>query len=211
MLVYALWSSVALADIAPTPAVGQRFLTHSVRVTGLTEHPGFVLVAHDAGDTVGTVLAWTGDEVQQLGNGASNRGPRLSHPSFRLMSREAYDAWKTASSAEVSAQREACMRGEGCAHISRFVPKITPPTGTVDCATSIDVVTSGPADGPDAVVEPLTVVEASATSCVLKRGETERTLKGAAFTGGGGCDTTGGVLSLVGALVAAGLFRRRRQ
>ncbi len=211
-----LLAAVAHADIAPTPPDGRTFLTHAVRVEGLDRHPGYVVLAYDQTDPVRDVAAWKagGAPTVTLANGASNRRQAFSAPMFRLLPAEAYAAWRAQADAAVAAQREACQRGEGCPHISWFVPKLPPPSGTIDCGLpALTLVTEGPAAGPDSLTSVFTLTEATPTTCVLVEGPREQRKGGTPIPARptGNCDHLGGAASVGAALAVLLLATRRRQ
>ena len=159
-----LGASVAHADVAIEPPTGKQFMRHHLSVENMSEHAGFAVVVFDAGDTISTYRAFTATSSakQELGWGGQNRGPSLFQPTARLMSLDAFEAWKAATGAEVDKQREACAdRGEGCAHISRFVPRFAPPADTVDCKTRFDLELSGEDGGPDTRIDVVKLTEAT--------------------------------------------------
>ena len=216
MLLALALSTTALADIAIEPDPGTTFLSHSLRLEGLAEHPTSVLVVHDGGSTISAHRAYSADrEAQQtLARGGSNRGGGMGAPSIYLMNGIAYQAWSTATDATVSAAREACAdRGEGCAHISRFVPSYAPPTGAISCGVSIDLQLSGPDGGPDEVVDVYRLAEASATTCRLDRIAQELSRDGKPVTAStGGCSAlqASAASVLAGLALLLGMGRRRR-
>lgn len=204
----------AQADVAVPPPTGKRFLTHALRVDGLEQHPGYVVVAFDGrpGSSIGTHRVFTAEAPQQdLAYGGSNRGPALAEPGLHLMKRDAYDAWNTEQSAVVAAQRKACSeRGEGCAHISRFVPSYQAPGAVVDCGHRVGLETVGLATGPDTVIDVVTLTAASDSACTVKPVEREREKDGDQV-GVTGCSAA--ALSATSVLAGLGLLlgmRRRR-
>jgi hypothetical protein len=205
-------ATAARADIAAEPPMGMQFLSHSARVEGLAAHPGYVVLAYDRGDPVSAVVAWTpeGEAVQQLAYGGNNRGGGLSAPAVHLMSTAAYAEWRAKATAAVEVQRKACAeRGEGCMHISRFVPSLPAPQGAIDCKLAITLETTGSAAGPDALVQVLELTEASATTCVVREKSREYRRRGS-IVGPGGCDTAGGTLSVALGLLLVLVPRRAR-
>ena len=170
--------STAHADIAPTPPPSKQFTTYSVRVDGLKAGSDMVLVLHDTGETIRGYALFDAEKPEhQLDDGSSSRGGRFSAPGLFAMPRAAFEAYNTASQAEIFRQREACMNGEGCAHISRFSPRIAPPTGGVPCGADIQITTTADRGGPDAFTDVFTVTALSADACTLG-GPTRVSLKG---------------------------------
>ncbi|MCK6505808.1 hypothetical protein L6R53_20870 [Myxococcota bacterium] len=213
-----LWtlSVPARADVALEPDPGTRFLTHALRIEGLDAHPGYVVLAYDAGAELSTWRAFHAGAPasQELGWGGANRGPRMGAPGLHLLPRAAYDAWLAQTTATIQAQETACAeRGEGCMHISRFVPSFPPPVGAVSCGLSLQVQGAGPEDGPDRVEEVLRLEAASDSTCSLARVGQELSREGKPVAAGSGarCDLVGGAASLLaGAGLLLGLGRRRR-
>jgi hypothetical protein len=229
MLATALLSlSIAHADVAIPPPDGKQFMNHDLVVEGLDAHPDVVLVVMDRGDTVTAYRSFAAgkDTRQTLAKGNRRRGGGMSAPTVRLMTKPAFEAWQTEARAAVDAQREACSeRGEGCAHISRFVGKYPAPKGAVDCGLSLDLVTSGPEGGPNQTVDTIALEAASATRCtVVSKGRhherdgmrtdapppAEPAVDGAA-PAPPSCNTLGGVASVGAGLAMLGLAMRRRK
>lgn len=206
----------ARADVALEPAAGTRFITHALRLEGLDAHPGYVVLAYDDGPELHTHRAFHsgGPATQELGWGGANRGGLLSAPGLHLLPRAAYDAWAASTTATVQAQETACAeRGEGCMHISRFVPHYPPPAGAVSCGIRLPLQGSGPADGPDRVEEVLRLEAASDSACTVTRVGPAPSLDGQATPADAGarCDLTGSAASLLAGLgLLLGLGRRRR-
>jgi len=154
----------AMADIAPRPPEGERFVVHKLELKGLPE--GRVLVVVDDGDTVSRVISIDADGTRQLASGRE-RGGRLGAPGLWSMSTTDLAAWKAKADAEVAKQKAACREGRGCAHISRFVPDIPAPSPRVDCHIRLELHTHGPASGPDTWTDTVEVVEMTDERCVL--------------------------------------------
>lgn len=214
MIATALLSlSIAHADVAIPPPADQQFVSHDLVVQGLEAHPDAVLLVLDRGATVSAYRAFhAGAETRQtLATGGRNRGGGISAPSLLLMPKAAYEAWQAQAMADVRAQREACSsRGEGCSHISRFVPRYPAPTGTIDCGLSLTLVTTGPERGPDTIVETVALTAATATRCAVEaKGRTAEQDGEPMETGG--CSTAGGAVSLGAGLALLGLVSRRRR
>lgn len=205
----------ARADVALEPEPGTRFVTHALRIEGLDAHPGHVVLAYDEGATLSTFRAFHagGQPSQELGWGGANRGPHMGAPGLHLLPRAAYEAWLAQTTATILAQETACAeRGEGCMHISRFVPSFPPPAGAVSCGLGLTVQGSGPKDGPDRVEDVLHLETATDTSCVLRKVglEASREGKPVGVDAGARCDLTGSAASLVAGLgLLLGLGRRR--
>ena len=162
--------SAAWADIPPTPPAGKQFTTYSIQVDGLEGFPDAVLVAYDK-DTAelrGYEAFKAGDSKHMLVNGNNSRGQRFSKPDLYFMTAAAFAAWAEATSVAVEEQRTACdERGEGCAHISRFMPRIAPPADAVPCNASIQIRTTAPVGGATAYLDVFTVTAASAGGCTV--------------------------------------------
>lgn len=140
---------LASADLLIPAEMGQVHITHSVRIEGLT--PGFVVVAFDGtpGSEVGTHRAFTVDHPELvIANGGNSRGASLGAPALYAMTVEAHTEWDTARAAEVGRQEQACLNGEGCAHISRFVPSYATPTAVIPCGLSLEPTGSAPEGSP---------------------------------------------------------------
>jgi hypothetical protein len=214
MLLTALISlSIAHADIAIPPPDGERFVKHDLEVVGLEAHPEVVLIALDGGDTVSGYRAFRpgGEARQTLARGGNNRGGGISAPSVKMLPKAAFEAWEKKSRADVAAQREACASsGEGCAHISRFVPRYPAPKDAVDCGFTMTLVTSGPKRGPDTVVDTIALKTASASTCVVDARPRTAELDGKPVEAGG-CSTVGGAVSLGAGLAMLGVAARRRR
>ena len=208
--------SAAHADVAPEPPSGEQFTTYSVRVEGLAAFPDVVLVVHDkSGGELRGYATLTADKSEaQLGNGRSWRENNIPSPDLFVMPRAAYEAWAQATAAEVARQEEACSeRGEGCAHISRFVPHFAAPTGTTPCRATIDITTTAKAGGPDAYVDVFQLKAAAPGTCTVE-GPARIALRGGKpVSASGRCAAVtpgGGLAVLLAALGITGLRRRRR-
>lgn len=204
----ALLLPTARADVATPPPNGKRFTTHAVEVKGLPDD--MVLLAVDAGDPVSKVVVFHKDGKQALERGGRNRGGGLGKPRIVAMSRTAHAAWDDKARKEVARQQEACAkRGEGCAHISRFVPRIPAPSPVVDCGVTVDLQLEAPENGPDSFVQTITVKEATAGACTVEDGGVVG-MKDGEPVKSGGCATVGGAASAaIGLAVLLGLARRR--
>lgn len=162
--------AAAQADIAPMPPPDKQFTTYTVQVDGLDKFPDAVLVLHDKdADTIYGYRPFSAEKAShQIANGHSSRGNTIHNPDFFLMTAEAFAAWSAETNAEIARQRDACSeRGEGCVHISRFVPKFAPPTGTVPCNATVNIRTTAPQGGPSEYTDVFTVTAASAEGCTL--------------------------------------------
>jgi hypothetical protein len=203
---------IATADIAPTPPPGEQFATYHVRVEGLEAFPDVVLVLHDRSEQINAHRAFTAEKPeQQIANGFSSRGARFSSPDLFVMSADAYTAWSTLTSTEIERQRQACdERGEGCAHISRFVPRYAPPSDTTVCNAGIQIKTSSSVGGPERYVDTFTVTDAAPGRCSLSI-QASAPAPEEASSSERGCaavTATGGVVWGLALLLAGG--RRRR-
>lgn len=200
-----LSSPIVRADVAPEAPSGEQFTTYGVRVEGLAAFPDVVLVLHDRGNpsTIHGYRAFSADSPEHvLASGAASRGNVFSQPDLFAMSRAEYDAWSAQTAAEIARQEEACSeRGEGCPHISRFVPRFAPPTGTVACGASIAITTTAPTGGPDAHVDVFSVTTASASTCTLSGPARVSLREGKPISTSSRCDA----LNLSGSLLALGL------
>jgi hypothetical protein len=140
---------LASADLLIPAELGQVHITHSVRIDGIP--PEFVVVAFDGspGGEVGTYRAFTADHPELvIATGGNSRGATLGAPALYGMTAEAYAEWDAVRSAEVARQEEACLNGEGCAHISRFVPSFATPTAVIPCGLSLEPTGSAPEGSP---------------------------------------------------------------
>lgn len=127
-----LLSTLALADIPPTPPPNQQFVTHTVQPEGLADHPEHVLLLFAKGDTISSYRTFSAD------NPSFGVEGELLRAGFSLMKRSDYVMWADQTRDEILRQRTACAeRGEGCAHISRFEPSFAPPTAVVDCGMTL--------------------------------------------------------------------------
>jgi hypothetical protein len=198
----------ARADVATPPPEGTRFTTHALAVSGLPD--GMVLLALDSGDPVSKVVAFESDGEKNLERGGRNRGGGLGKPHLVTMTADAYKAWDAAARAEVGRQQEACAsRGEGCAHISRFEPRIPAPKAIVDCGVTVDLKLEAPERGPESFRQTVQVKTATAAACVLED-EGVVGLKNGEPVDEGGCATAGGAAgAAVGLAMLLGLARRR--
>jgi hypothetical protein len=206
----------ALADVAIPPPKDQIFTSHYLRVDDREAHPDFVLLAYDSGETLSTHRAWPADrEAEQLlARGGRDRGGQLGHPGLHLLPKAAYEAWATATSAEIARQEEACAdRGEGCAHISRFAPSYPPPEGATSCGHAIELQRSAPEGSADKRVDVVKIVEASASSCKVEASGTDGAGGDApspTSAPSSGCATVTSAASLLtGLALLLGLGRRR--
>lgn len=165
-----LLSSLALADVVVPPPDDSRYVSHVLRLDGLQAHPGFVFLVYDDGPEISGWRAFSagGQAEWELMRGGSRLGAAMSQPAVRMLSAAAYESWAAATNAEKERQRAACSeRGEGCMHISRFVPRVAPPSGAIDCGLRLSMEATGPADGPEQIVHIATVTAATETSCVV--------------------------------------------
>lgn len=214
MLLTALLSlSMAHADIAIPPPDRERFVRHDLEVVGLEAHPEVVLIAIDEGSTVQGYRAFRpgGEARQTLAQGGRNRSRGISAPSVKMLPKAAFATWEREARGAVDAQREACAsRGEGCVHISRFVPRYPAPKDAVDCGFTIKLVTRGPERGPDTVIDTIALKTAAASTCVVEtRPRTAE--KDHEPVDMGGCSTIGGAVSLGAGLALLGVAARRRK
>ncbi len=169
--------SVALADVLIEPDDGQIHVSHSLQIQGLAEHPDVVVLAFSGkpGSSLSTHRVFTAERDQhQLASGRARSG-NIGEAGLYLMSSEDYEAWNTKRGEEVTRQREACERGEGCVHISRFVPDYNAPKAVVSCNLSIPTVTSAPTGSPSKRLDAYRLTTASADSCVLEASTPEIT------------------------------------
>lgn len=214
MLLTALLSlSLAHADVAVPPPRGERFVNHDLVVEGMDAHPDVVLVVLDAGPTVSAYRSFQkgGERRQTLARGNRSRGGGMSAPTVKMMTRPAFEAWQKEARATVDAQREACaQRGEGCAHISRFVPRYPAPKDALECGFLIDLVTSGPEGGPNTVVDTIALKTAKADRCEVETKGRHAELDGKRIESAG-CNTLGGAVSVGAGLAMLGLAMRRRR
>ena len=147
MLPLLLLLPLAQADLVVPPPEDRRYITHKLRIENLESFPDRVFVVVDDGDEVRSHRAFTAEQAtHELGRGGRRSGGSLGSPRIRAMTPADYEAWRDATRETVNAQREACQRGEGCAHISRFSPRYAPPKAGVDCGVEIPVQTSAPRD-----------------------------------------------------------------
>lgn len=213
LLTVLLSLSMAHADIAIPPPDGERFVRHDLEVVGLEAHPDVVLIAIDEGSTVHGYRAFRpgGEARQSLAQGGRNRSGGVSEPSVKMLPKSAFDVWEKEARGAVDAQREACAsRGEGCAHISRFVPRYPAPKDAVDCGFKMKLVTHGPERGPDTVIDTIALKTAAAGICVVEA-RTRTAEKDGEPVEMGGCSTIGGAVSLGAGLAILGVAARRRQ
>lgn len=213
-----LVTTLAYADVAPIEPPGKHFVSHSLRVEGMGDHPGHVLVVYDAPQDgqISANLAYhsEGQSEQVLADGSRSRGNLFSRPTVYLMTRDNYNAWSKISTAEIERQRIACAeRGEGCMHISRFVPHYAPPTNAIDCKMQLEAITLLPDSGPDRIVDVFRLKTASADTCLLENQGRESFRNNKPYKARG-CSTVHGLaagiwLASVGFVVVNG--RRQRQ
>ncbi|MEL6342777.1 MAG: hypothetical protein AAFV53_06565 [Myxococcota bacterium] len=216
MLAALIALNLAHADVAPTEPPGRQFVTHALRVEGMDVHPGHVLVVYNAPQdgVIRANLAYhsEGQAQQTLGDGSRARGNHFSKVRFHLMSRDRYSAWSSTTAQEIARQRTACAeKGEGCAHISRFVPRYPPPAQVVDCQVEIDVITQNEKKGPDQIVDVVRLKEAGDSVCVLEQGPRQEFRRSRLINEG--CSTVHGLAAgtwLLTAILVA-VSRRRRQ
>lgn len=179
-----LLSSLALADIPPTPPPDQAFAQNTVSVAGLEAHPDFVLLLYPGGSELRNHQVFSPERSeQQLSDGLLAAG-------FWLMPKADHAAWSLETSAEIMRQEVACAeRGEGCAHISRFSPRYAPPTGAISCGVILDAPHTVPEGEPTKLRHELTLTAASATACALTAAQPEEAPKAVPS---GGCATARG-------------------
>lgn len=178
-----LLSTPARADIPPDIEPGNEFVNHHLRIENMGDHPDFALLVYDAPDDgrirASAVFSSAADAQQFLTNGGNWQSrSEYRRPRLWLLPLDSQEAWSASASAEVAAQRTACMeRGEGCMHISRFTPNYLAPTDAIDCGAEFQVQTERAVD-PDTsrdVVTAFRLVEASAETCVVEPVETATT------------------------------------
>lgn len=152
---------LALADVPPIPRSGEAFVTHTVKVEGVSAFPEHVLLLYSTGGEISQYLTFTDSTPAQI--------DRALHASeFWLLGRSDYDAWSQQSSEEVRVQRAACEeRGEGCVHPSRFSPRITPPTRPIGCGVTLSLPTSASIGEPTSALHAFRLETASDASCVI--------------------------------------------
>lgn len=215
----------ARADVAIEAPSGQRYVRYGLRIEGLDAFPEAVILAADPGQEIHAYRAFhAGGETAWDLSGGGGRDRGMGGPALRLTSAATYESWSTTTNALIEAQRQACdERGEGCAHISRFVAHFPPPAGTVDCGVQVQPVVQGPAEGPDHVVDVYKLVEASATTCRLEKVGQEQSRDGKPITAkaaptssqgaphSGRCSTLAGSAAsvLAGLGLLLGLTRRK--
>ena len=163
-----LWLSLAFADLLVPAPEGKVYVTHSVRIEGVPE--GKVLLVFDGppGGEVEAMRVYTTTQTQHVvARGSQNRGGSLGEPGVWMMALEDYTPWNTARSEDVAKQEAACMNGEGCAHISRFVPTWTMPEALISCNHTLELQTQAAAGEPE---ERLDVFAATVTddACSLQ-------------------------------------------
>ncbi len=178
-----LFSTVALtlllvtttkADIAPEPPAGRAFLSHYLKMENLADYPGFALLVYDPspdGKITASRTFKVGKDAEQLLENQSNwRSARnFDRPGIWLLSLAQEKAWSKKTGELIAQQREACARrGEGCAHISRFVPKYPPPAEAIDCGVRIDIQTTVAKGQNDRVVDVYRIAKATDKTCQLE-------------------------------------------
>jgi hypothetical protein len=196
-----LLSAIAHADIPPTPPTNREFASNAVMVEGLEGSPDFVLLLVPAGTSISAYRAFTPERSRQ------DLSDRMLRADFWLMEKAAYEAWSAATSAEIMRQETACAeRGEGCAHISRFVPSFSPPTQAIRCGASLDAPSTVPRGEPTSLLHTFRLTAASATACTV----TADTSTPPSVSPGKGCATAGGGVSglALPLLMLLGLRRR---
>lgn len=212
----------AHADVAIEAPEGMLLATHSLRVEGLLDHPDAVILAFDGppGGTVSTHRVYGQGQASQhvLARGDDRNGSAMGAPSLYAMARPAYETWAAATSAEVERQRQACdERGEGCMHISRFVPSYASPSAVLPCGVQVETVTQGPDSGPDLRIEvykvaALEIAAPDGGACRLDKVATEQYRQGNPYQpASGGCSALAGSAAsvLAGLSLLLGLGRRR--
>lgn len=215
--------ATSFADILIEPDAGTIHTSHVVRVEGLAEHPGYVLLAFDGepGQTISTHRVFTPDSEEFVMARGGGRGSQLYAPSFYLMADADYQAWKTVTDADVAKQEADCLEGIGCAHISRFEPSYPSPKTVVSCGLTVQTKTSAPTGSPDKHTDLYTLKTASAEACSLEPGIAKETpvTKGGAVeapetetqTETTDCATSPGRASVLVGLLLLGLAGLRRQ
>jgi len=156
---------LALADIPPIPPTGKVFVTHTVQIAGLSDHPEHVLLLYAASEEISQHRVFKDDSPVEIDG-------ELRSADFWVMSRPGYDAWAEAARAEVKRQLIACEeRGEGCVHSSRFEPRLVPPGDSIRCGVTLSAPSSVPSGEPTSQLHAFLLQTASATECVLSPAE----------------------------------------
>lgn len=196
-----LLSTLALADIPPTPPPNEAFARHTVSVDGLAAHPDFVVMLYPGSGELSDHQVFTAEKSKQ------DLSEDLLRADFWLMPKADYATWSSATSAEIMRQRTVCAEtGEGCAHISRFSPSYAPPTGTIPCKVTLDAPYTVPEGKPTDLQHAFSLTAASATACTLAAVPSAEVPAAASK---GGCATaSGGSLGAVLGMLMLGLRRR---
>jgi hypothetical protein len=175
MILLALVLGLARADLAPRSDEGKEFVRHQLRVEGLDTVEGSVLVLHSKPEegliSTHRVLSSKTVQIVELADGSAQSylGQEIWSPQAQLMSQADFEAWDTIRRQRVSEQEEACMRGEGCAHISRFVPRFSPPSVGIRCAVDLpDIYAEAPFGSPTEVVHLVELSQTGPENCTLK-------------------------------------------
>lgn len=176
-LLVAVIPATVSADVVSPPATGKTYVTHKIKIENIKKHPGFSLLIHDAptGGKIRASLVFSAKAaaVQMLVRGGSWRSEaRFGRPKIWLLPHEQERKWSKMTAEEISRQRTACAdHGKGCAHISRFSPRYSPPKGAIDCGVTITVRSQVPtrsAPRSRQVVDVFSIVKASRKSCKLR-------------------------------------------
>ena len=161
-----LWVPFSHADLIMEPPDGTQHLRHTLEVKGLPA--GRVLVFAADGKEIPGVVAFEADGERELGSGHSRFHILGSKPRLWSLTTADYAAWKQQAATLTAEQEAACAdRGEGCVHISRFQPRLPPPSPAVSCGQPVRLRLEGPADGPSTTRDVLTVQSLTATECAV--------------------------------------------
>lgn len=166
-LLCALLLSSAQADVVLPPPDGRQYLSHELTLSGLPE--GWVLVvAADTKELAG-VVSLSADGSTTLATGDDRFLPLGQSPKVWAMTAADHAAWTARADAIAAEQERACSEtGEGCVHISRFVPRLPAPAPRLDCGTTLSLRLEGPASGPRTTTDQLEVVSLTDTACALQ-------------------------------------------
>ena len=167
MLSFCLFfSTIAFADVPPEPPAGKQFATHSVEIQNLKSFADYVIYVGNKGKTTNTYRVFDSqtDKPLVLAQGSSREG-KITNPQFLLMTKQAFEEWSTKARQALQKQREDCMNGIGCAHISRFEPTYPSPSG-IDCNIALNVQTTSV--DKSQFLSTYKLEKADDKSCVLK-------------------------------------------
>jgi len=173
-LLFTIYSSLLYADVPPQPPANKQFVRHYIQLKDMEKHTDFSLLVFDKqskGKTIKSIGSFTAKRSKDvlIANQATSMPPSFGKPEIWLMSKTDHQAWSVELSTTILKQRQDCMNGIGCAHISRFRPSFSAPTKVIPCNVDITPVLYSKKDGPTKIVDTFSIKELSASTCILQK------------------------------------------